>query len=127
MANYNAFIRTNYFKVNDVDKMKNFCEKNGLEFWTENETDRNNRYGFGTYESSIDDEDIPEIQEFLEDGEICIITEVGHEKLRYLIGHVLFITKKGVESINLHEMIVAKVKTIPGVGEYVLDNIKLHY
>lgn len=41
------------------------------------------------------------IQQNLVDGEYCFIQEVGHEKLRYVIGCGLLITKKSTKWIDL--------------------------
>lgn len=108
MANYQAWVRTNYFKVNDVDKMKEFCKKNGLEFWQEDEESTpKERYGFGTsVDGGIDiDELIPEIQEFLNDEDVCVITEIGHEKLRYLVAISCIIKKTDFSHIDHMELV----------------------
>jgi hypothetical protein len=103
MANYGAYVRTNYFKVNDVDEMKRFCQENGLRFWQEdNEENLKERYAFGTEEDGgIDiDEMIPQIQKFLYDKDVCVITEIGHEELRYLVAISYIIKKNAFSYIN---------------------------
>jgi hypothetical protein len=127
MANYNATIRTNYFSVTDEARFRkiiaNCCgsDENLMLFEAE---DDSGKFGFGCYGSvlgiPVGEDDYPDydidafyeaLQEILSDGDAIIITEVGHEKLRYLLGVCTVITKREIRSIDL------SVKAIALAGE----------
>jgi hypothetical protein len=128
MANYNAYSRTNYFKVTDVEKLKMLLAQTSgdVEVWEED-----GKVAFGAYDkltsyydekNDVDMEIFPELQQLLPEGEVVVIQEVGHEKLRYLVGEAYIITKDTVEVINLDTFITAKVNEFfPG------KEIKMEY
>ena len=122
MANYYAFTRSNYFKVNDEEKIKELvascaCSDDELQLFTQNDSDGGKTYGFGCYGSISglkipceDPDEFPEyeyeafgkeLQKILSDGDAIIITEVVYEKLRYLIGYSVIITKTEIRNVNI--------------------------
>ena len=113
MANYYVTGRTNYFKVNDVEKLKKLAAKipteDGEAIVIEGDKNTYAIAGFGVlsqyYDEELDDfVDIHEkIQELLPDGEACIIIEIGNEKLTYLNAAADIITNKKVVCINLYQ------------------------
>jgi hypothetical protein len=117
MANYNCVVRTNYFHVKDAEAFEGFMEHvhgDDLELFYE----KDGSYGFGGYGSiygyveNVDDDDCEEsyddmikgLQTHLADGDAIIITEVGFEKLRYLVGLVTVITQSDCKTRSLDGM-----------------------
>ena len=108
MANYYSYARSNYFKVKDVGKFKEFCaELPGVEVIESSAKD--GRVGFlgdcecglpsfaGDWESGEEREiDLEqEIAKHLVEGEVAIMVEAGHEKLRYVVGQAIAVNWKG--------------------------------
>lgn len=113
MANYYAIGRTNYFAVKDAELFKKkiapIVESNCGEIWEEQQNGQTvYAIGFGEdsgFPSSFYDEesgdDVYEIEweyllaEHLADGWVCIIQEIGWEKLRYLTGYAVAFDNTG--------------------------------
>lgn len=108
MANYIASARSNKFRVKDIAALR-AAMPDDVEVYTESIPDRqvrllvNNSDGAG-WPSAIYDEAIDDWIDFdikttvaphLEDGEWCVIQEVGAEKLCYLIGYAIAFNNKG--------------------------------
>jgi hypothetical protein len=107
MANYYGSSRSNYFKVKDVDKFKDFLNSMyDMEFID----DGNGRVGFlvtgegGSIPCEIWDKEQDEyvdldfdklLAQHLQDGEVAVYQEVGAEKLRYLVGYSVAVNSKG--------------------------------
>ena len=126
MANYNGKCRTNYFSVADTSKLKDII--NGLSGegeigFLEHDTEKGkfaffcdlNLTGF------VDDEDedgfekafdlmVEKFQEILPDDEAIILTEIGNEKMCYLVGVATIITNKVVAVVNLEDYAMAKAR-----------------
>ena len=121
MANYMGFTRTNYFSVTDAEKLRDIV---GRIIWDNSGSFLEEGYGgyaFGCYGSidglrespkeDCDSEDCDDnynaddvyeaLQEIVAPGDAIIITEVGYEKLRYLVGDAVVITRDAIEYINL--------------------------
>ncbi len=123
MANYNATIRTNYFSVTDSEKFQEIVSSCSAEdnieiFFTE---DGSGKVGFGSYgcisgipvgEDENDDNEVSldafydALQGILVEGDAIIITEVGYEKLRYLIGSCTVITRNEIQYIDVRSKAV---------------------
>ena len=125
MANYNGTTRSNYFLVNNKDKAELIFDSiitDGEIYCSVEETDKDgvfkcwfgsygNIYGLhkgydtGNPEEDDDEEDydlmISELQSILVDGEYIQIIDIGYEKLRYVGGGCLIITKDKSEYIDL--------------------------
>lgn len=127
MANYYASARSNYFKVTDEKAFKDFCSKVGLGVWDSSKEDHTlyaiypqNDDGGGwdldlnvlDYQSEQEGEDsephgdlIEELSKYLADDEVCIIQEVGAEKLRYLNAYAICFNNKGErETLDLSSL-----------------------
>ncbi len=108
MANYEGYLRSNYFAVKDETAFNTWCQGLGLEpikndgligFLGESvPSDRSN-----PETGEIDDIDFPaELAAHLVEGHVAIFREIGHEKMRYLVGHTLAVNAKGdTRQINL--------------------------
>lgn len=123
MSDYYAYTRTNYFRVTDEKRyaelysrlvgesggyVQDFSEvKNGIQY-----------HGFGAEDGisaipmDIDpdvDEDfdydfdgfLRELQKILPDDEAFIFTEVGHEKLCYLVGYSIVVTNSDIKTVDI--------------------------
>ena len=121
MANYYATSRTNYFKVTDEEKynelFKNLVGDEGEVYDFTKTKNGVTLHAFGSY-SSIDyrvpnDEDdfddcnynfdqfLTELQKILPSDEAFIYMEAGNEKLRYIEGFSVVVTKDNIESIDI--------------------------
>lgn len=117
MANYYGNSRSNYFKVKDVDKFKEFL--NSM-YDMEYIEDLNGRVGFlvtgegGSIPCEIWDEEADEYVELdfdkllaqhLQDDQVAIYQEVGAEKLRYLVGYSIAVNSKGETAmVNINDI-----------------------
>ncbi len=99
MANYTATARSNYFAVKDATAFEAWCKKRNLETWLGTGGNAA-RYAITPDEMSDTggwpedcDDDGDQIEDLCEalaghlaDGEVAVLSEIGNEKLRYLIG-----------------------------------------
>jgi hypothetical protein len=122
MANYNALTRTNYFSVTDEAKFNEIIascrtDVGGLQVLEPSFGSR--RFGFGCYGIIYGippNQDVEEegdlyafydaLQSVLVDSDAIIITEIGYEKLRYLVGYCTVITKRKIKLVDLHDTAV---------------------
>ena len=123
MANYVSTTRNNYFHVKDAEAFRAFMDNvsgDNLELWDEKDDKGDTVFAFGC-EGSIygiqnedenDDYDlfIKNLQEYIADNDAVILTEAGHEKLRYVTGFATVITSKGIQFLNLDEYALTKAK-----------------
>lgn len=107
MANYEGYCRANYFRLRDEEAVESFrklCEFWGL-FPLEGGANSRQPAGLfsfyvedGGYPTPDDEDDAAELWQqlapLLADGSICIIEEVGHEKIRYLNGWAVAFTNR---------------------------------
>lgn len=133
MANYNCTVRTNYFHVKDEKVFRDFMnmvEAEDLEIWEEKDRKGEKVFGFGGYgaiyglsvknnddnSNGYDDCDydydafLGGLQKLVTDDDAIIITEVGHEKLRYLTGICWIVTSKKIDYVNLMSVALAKAR-----------------
>lgn len=124
MANYYSCTRTNYFRVTDEEKYSElFSHLVGNDDYIEDFTKTKDGiilHGFGCQgviqaipmdedpevaEEWDDDFDgfLKELQKILPDNEAFIFTEVGHEKLCYLVGYSLIVTRNEIKSIDIND------------------------
>lgn len=120
MANYYGVTRTNYFAVTDEAAFRQIIARYSnpkLSIFEAIQPDGMRLFGFGCYASldglTVEDDDgedmngtdslYCELQEVLQEGHSIIIFEAGHEKLRYIIGHVIVITKRDLQFVDLND------------------------
>lgn len=114
MANYYAKTRSNYFGVNskeDLEKIINRCcsmDSNEVKI-----AESDGKYailceseimGYETDYGYDFDKFIKDLSSVVEDGDAVILTEVGHEKMRYLSGSIVVITKNQVQYKTLQDI-----------------------
>ena len=119
MATYCCAYRTNYFKVKNNEKFKEFMTHvyaEDLEVFHKKDENGNELYGFGGYggisgyfnnENEYEDSDeawdnaydnlIDGLAKQVAENDAILLFEVGNEKLRYVVGSVAVITSKGYE------------------------------
>lgn len=124
MANYYAYVRTNYFHVNDAEDFKKFIatvsssEGYKVELFEEKDKSGTPIFGFGCQgqPSFPDDESYEGIIEvlagFVSDDDAIIITEVGHEKLNYLVGEARIITSKEIRYITISDLAIKTARKL---------------
>jgi len=121
MASWEGFFRSNYFKVKDFDKFKDFINStdacNDVDIFTKVLPDGTSLYGVGDYgglpqfydkdanpdlpvaEEEDEDGDVEgflfALSKHLEPGQVAVFNEVGFEKLRYLTGAAVVVTSDG--------------------------------
>ena len=96
MANYYAYARSNYFRVNDISKFDEFCKNHSFE----KIEDKSGRVGFlvndedgmpssqwdEKTEEYVDADPLEELSPLLKKGEVAVVMQIGWEKMRYLTG-----------------------------------------
>jgi hypothetical protein len=130
MANYYATIRTNYFCVMDEEKFReiiNSCSaEDNIHIFDNVQADGSKTFGFGCYGSIYgippgeDEEDgendldafYDALQTVLSEDDAIIITEIGNEKLRYLIGCCTVITRSKIQFVDVRNKAFDLAKTM---------------
>lgn len=106
-------LKAEYDKIYDIRNVE--IDKNNIRnydvLFDENENEIYNLYDDD--ESSFEDF-LKEIQKILPNDECFVFQEVGHEKLRYLVGIVVVVTKNNIESMSLNHFAKSKVKELLG-------------
>lgn len=127
MANYIAKTRTNYFHVKDVDAAKEvlnhlFFSERKADVWTDADQNGEVTFAFGgdgmlkgiipegvspydCDDDSIYEEAICALQSIVADNDAIIIMEVGHERMRYLIGRALIVTKEDTGYVDMQNVV----------------------
>ena len=130
MANYMAVTRTNYFRVTDEDRYKELFEmlisEDDIQDFIKRTEDGVILHGFGCYgdveyyDDDADEYDFDEwlskLQEIIPDDEAFILESSGYEKLRYVTGWVVVVTRKEIASISCDSWAKKKAKEL--LGEY---------
>lgn len=119
MANYYATIRTNYFSVKDEDAFRKLIlsvrAEDEVYIFEQSQSDGSKKFGFGCLGSiygisaepeeddSEDDMDcfLDALQNLVCEDDAIIMTEVGNEKLRYVIGYSIVITSEEIQGIGI--------------------------
>lgn len=139
MANYYSNTRTNYFRVTDETKYAELFshlvgDDDYIEDFTKTE-DGITLHGFGCQgviqaipmdedpevaEEWDDDFDgfLKELQKILPDNEAFILTVVGHEKLCYLVGYSIIVTRNNIKSIDVNEGAIELARTMLNDGTF---------
>ena len=135
MANFYGTARTNYFKVKDEEKFKEFVNSMPDLHLIE---DGEGRFGFysespdsGCFPSSYwddeTDEDIDidivgETAEHLAEGEVAIFMEAGAEKCRYINGWATAVNHTGeyvnISLMDIYKLAKEKFGIKPTLAEY---------
>lgn len=119
MANYCATIRTNYFSIKNENAfrelMQSVSAEDEVHIFEQPQSDGSKKFGFGCYgniygitagsdeDDSEDDMDcfLDALQNLVCEDDAIIMTEVGNEKLRYVIGCCTVITSKEIRGVNI--------------------------
>ena len=127
-------MRTNYFRVTDIEKLKEFVAKaqgrDGEKVELFDETiDGETLYGFGcmaplqgyydeeaeeySYDAFLDD-----LQTVVAPGDAVIIMEAGYEKLCYVYGSAIIVTSEKTESMDFTQLVLQKAAELLGDPDY---------
>lgn len=128
MANYYGVARTSYVKVKDPEAFKEAMSQYPVEV-----VEKDGAYGlldrhpdgggwdwtpwWGVEESDPDDADDPValIAPHMQDDQVMIMVEVGHEKYRYVNAYALVFNAKGVcKTVNLSDAAHELAKSLGG-------------
>ena len=126
MANYMSTVRTNYFRVTNENRYQelfnNLCSEDNIHDFSKTK-DGVLYHGFGSY-GSIDyinaDEDynfaefLDELQKILPEDEAFMFFESGYEKLRYVTGIAIVVTKNEIVSEEISTWAIKKAKELLG-------------
>lgn len=138
MANYNCWVRTNYFHVKDEEAFQILMEKvqpaNGeIEVWKETDQAGKPVFGFGCSGGILgipdrdpEDDDceydyvafLKGLQECVKEDDAVILMESGHEKLNYLSGNALVLTKDQTASLDIITLAQEMAAELLGKPEY---------
>ena len=134
MANSQGRMRTNYFRVTDVERFKEIIAKvqghEGEEVITFNKTiDGETFYGFGctaqlqgyyddeaeeySYDAFLDD-----LQTVVTPGDAVVIMEISYEKLRYISASAIIVTSERTESMDFAQLVLKKAAEVVGNPDY---------
>lgn len=128
MANYMAVTRTNYFRVTDEDRYKELFEmlisEDDIQDFTKRTEDEVILHGFGCYgdvecydeenDEYYFDEWLSKLQEIIPDDEAFILESSGYEKLRYVTGWVVVVTRKEIAIMSCDSWAKKKAKELLG-------------
>lgn len=133
MSNYNAAIRTNYFSVKDSAALRKLIDsvyaEDTIELFMHELPNGSMQYGFGCYgtiDGIRDNEDTSgddlyafykALQKLVCENDAILIFEVGHEKLRYLVGYCTVITSTAIQYVDIRQQaldLAAKLLNTPG-------------
>jgi len=100
MANYVAFVRSNYFRVKDLEVFKLFMAGlsggEGAIFINEKPEDKSllmfHSSGVPSDPENEECDFFIELREHLKDKEVAVVMEIGYEKMRYLQGYTWAVT-----------------------------------
>ena len=106
MANYEATARSNYFLVKDLPAFTAWCNTLNIEVSPASEQNPDLialLFAEGVPCSSYnqDTEEYDELDFYgilashLTEGQVAVIVEIGHEKMRYLVGHAVAVNAAG--------------------------------
>lgn len=136
MADYFSWTKSNIFRITDKEKFTdiiNNLKSDGIIEFHEHDGDKEGEikvqfmvdgtpFGYETENGDFEFTPVIEdIQTLLPDDEVCVIIESGHEKLRYVDGSVLVISKETYFSKGLVEYAQEKSREILRNNDYVLD------
>jgi hypothetical protein len=118
MANYESRGRTNYFRVRNQRKFREWCKRYEFELITQGKG-RDKLFGFivdeerglpSSYFDEASGEDVEcdpldEMADHLAPGHVGIYIEIGNEKMTYINGFAWAVNSKGdTASVNLFEI-----------------------
>lgn len=131
MANYVSCTTTNYFQVTSEQELRELVSRISCNDEIEIDTSKENGktyYSLCAYGSFIgldDQENIDELykafQRILPDGEVLVLFEIGHEKLRYVNGSTTIITNETYQHKSLHDIATTLARNITDNPTYELN------
>jgi hypothetical protein len=124
MANYIPHARTNEFKVKDVKAFTEWMDDfDAALFWNDDKCTIIFSESIPSYvynDETDEERDVDFTQEifpFLADGAVAIVTEIGYEKMRYLVGISVAVNQYGAEIVVNLDDIYTQVNEIWSVKD----------
>jgi hypothetical protein len=119
MANWIGAARSNHFEVKDADAFKRWAQAVDLQVFQNGD-----EWGVGAYDMWPDcryDEEkdrlieidfVAELAAHLKEGEVAVLMEAGHEKLRYITGYATAVNSNGERVVVSLDDIYEKAKAL---------------
>ena len=130
MANYVSCTTTNYFQVTSEQELRDLVSRIDCadEIEISSATEKGKTYyslcAYGSFLGLIDndvtDDLYKEFQRILPDGEVLVIFEIGHEKLRYVGGSTAVITNETYQYKSLKDVAETMARNITSNPAYEL-------
>ncbi len=130
MADYISCTKTNYFQVTSEQELQDLVSQIDCtdEIEISTATEKGKTYyslcAYGSFLGLEDEEDLEELykefQRILPDGEVLIIFEIGHEKLRSIDGCTVVITNEAYQFKSLQNIATEMVRNITNNPAYEL-------
>ena len=135
MGTYNCTIRTNYFRVKDEEMFRKLMDRvygTSEVMLFERESENHTKFfGFGCYgelsglalskdeedpdcEESSYEEFLSRLSQHVAEDDAVIIMEAGAEKMNYVVGSTIIITKNDIQYIDMTNAAIEKAKDMLG-------------
>lgn len=131
MADYESCTKTNNFQVTSEQELKDLVSRIDCpdEIKISSSTEKGKTYyslcAYGSFCEVDDNKDLEELyeefQRILPDGEVLVLFETGHKKLRYVGGYTVVITNKTYQLETLHNIATKMARTITNNPDYKLN------
>ena len=131
MADYISCTKTNYFQVTSEQELQDLVSKIDCtdEIEISTATEKGKTYyslcAYGSFLGLEDEEDLEELykefQKILPDGEVLIIFEIGHEKLRSIDGCTVVITNESYQFKSLQNIATEMARNITNNPTYEIN------
>lgn len=131
MADYVSCTTTNYFQVTSEQELRELVSQIDCndEIEISTTTEKGKTYyslcAYGSFYGINDNDDTEELykafQRILPDGEILAIFEVGHEKLRSVVGYTVVITNKTYQYKSLQDIATTMARNITNNPSYEIN------
>ncbi len=131
MADYESCTKTNNFQVTSEQELQDLVSRIDCpdEIEISSSVEKGKTYyslcAYGSFYGLDNNDDTKELyeefQKILPDGEVLVLFETGHEKLRYVGGDIVVITNKTYQSESLYNIAIKMARTITNNPTYELD------
>lgn len=141
MSEYGAACRTNWFHVTDPERLRRLIasvrtlQGNPIMLWKSKDKLQRDVYAFGGYGTIADvyscaseNEDdfeygpfITDLSEILTDDEAVVISEIGNDKLQYIVAYAVVVTKYEIRTVDLFNASVQEAEEMLCEAMYATD------
>lgn len=131
MADYLSCTTTNHFQVISEKELRELvscidCDDEiEISHYEENSKTYYSLCAYGSFLGLVDNDDTEELykafQRILPDGEVLVLFEVGHEKLRSVVGYTVVITNKTYQYKSLQDIATTMARNITNNPSYEIN------